>query len=241
MRSWPRHLVKFQNGSIFPQCKTNKYSCLQASIAGLFYAEVLCTKIGSSLGPRPKTNPSADRFQYRARYTASDTHAGWGLGTRPDWLLKWQDGCVILEYIRHKLPLFESCKGFLLVYQNTLQICLSSLIKFITHAFVLCFCSVGLVLSTTVILPTSRAITFTWAHPSISNLPDWNCAHMSSRHFSLFQSIAWLLVPISVSNLIILVCFKLTLLSYFAMSLYHHKTLAVVHNPILLPQLLPVN
>ena len=32
--------------------------------------------------PRPKTHPSADRFQYHARYTASNTRAGWGLGTR---------------------------------------------------------------------------------------------------------------------------------------------------------------
>ena len=30
-----------------------------------------------SLGPRPKTNPSADRF-----YTGSDIRAGWGLGMR---------------------------------------------------------------------------------------------------------------------------------------------------------------
>ena len=36
--------------------------------------------IHASLGPRPKTNPSADRFQYRACYTGSDIHAGevWG-------------------------------------------------------------------------------------------------------------------------------------------------------------------
>ena len=34
-----------------------------------------------SLSPRPKTNPSADRFQYRV-YTGSDIRAGWGLGTR---------------------------------------------------------------------------------------------------------------------------------------------------------------
>ena len=31
---------------------------------------------GTSLGPRPKTNPSTDRFQYRARYTGSDIHDG---------------------------------------------------------------------------------------------------------------------------------------------------------------------
>ena len=36
--------------------------------------------IYTSLGPRPKTNPSADCFQYR--YTGSNIHAGWGLGTR---------------------------------------------------------------------------------------------------------------------------------------------------------------
>ena len=34
-----------------------------------------------SLSPRPQTNPSADHFQYPARYTGSDIHAGWGLGT----------------------------------------------------------------------------------------------------------------------------------------------------------------
>ena len=39
-------------------------------------------EVEPSLGPRPKTNPSADRFQYRARYTGSDIRAGWGLGTR---------------------------------------------------------------------------------------------------------------------------------------------------------------
>ena len=44
---------------------------------------------GYSLSPRPKTNPSVDRFQYRAwgrkfpaHYTGSDICAGWGLGTR---------------------------------------------------------------------------------------------------------------------------------------------------------------
>ena len=35
-----------------------------------------------SLGPRPKTNPSADCFQYCVHYTGSDIRAGWGLGTR---------------------------------------------------------------------------------------------------------------------------------------------------------------
>ena len=29
-----------------------------------------------SLSPRPKTNPSTDRFQYPARYTGSDIRAG---------------------------------------------------------------------------------------------------------------------------------------------------------------------
>ena len=33
-----------------------------------------------SLGPRPKTNPSADHFP--ARYIGSNIHAEWGLGTR---------------------------------------------------------------------------------------------------------------------------------------------------------------
>ena len=36
----------------------------------------------SSLGLRPKTNPSTDHFQSRTRYTGSDKHTGWGLGTR---------------------------------------------------------------------------------------------------------------------------------------------------------------
>ena len=35
-----------------------------------------------SLGPRPKTNPSADCFQYHACYTGIDVCAKWGLGTR---------------------------------------------------------------------------------------------------------------------------------------------------------------
>ena len=47
--------------------------------------EFTCCKQYHSLGPRPKTNPSTDRFQYArfpACYTASDTRARWGLGTR---------------------------------------------------------------------------------------------------------------------------------------------------------------
>ena len=36
----------------------------------------------ASLGPRPKTNPSTDRFQYCMRYTGSDIRTGWGLGMR---------------------------------------------------------------------------------------------------------------------------------------------------------------
>ena len=39
-------------------------------------------RVGTSLSPRPKTNPSADHFQYHVRYTGSDIRAGWGLGTR---------------------------------------------------------------------------------------------------------------------------------------------------------------
>ena len=43
-------------------------------------------QILSHSSPRPKTNPSADRFQYRVRfsahYTASDTRGRWGLGMR---------------------------------------------------------------------------------------------------------------------------------------------------------------
>ena len=35
-------------------------------------------RVNFSLGPRPKTNPSADCFQY----CACVIHAGWGLGTR---------------------------------------------------------------------------------------------------------------------------------------------------------------
>lgn len=38
-----------------------------------------------SLGPRSKTNPSADRFQYRLRYTGSGIRARWGLVTRLWW------------------------------------------------------------------------------------------------------------------------------------------------------------
>ena len=41
-----------------------------------------------SLGPRPKTDPSADHFQYPARYTGSDIRTGWGLGTRLYEVLK---------------------------------------------------------------------------------------------------------------------------------------------------------
>ena len=37
--------------------------------------------VRGSLSPRPQTNPSADCFQYPARYTGSDIRAGWGLGT----------------------------------------------------------------------------------------------------------------------------------------------------------------
>ena len=36
-----------------------------------------------SLGPRPKTNPSVDRFQYIC--------AGWGLGTRLGWCVQWRN------------------------------------------------------------------------------------------------------------------------------------------------------
>ena len=43
----------------------------------------------NSLGPRPKTNPSADCFQYPTLYTGSDIHAGWGLGTRLGRQLSW--------------------------------------------------------------------------------------------------------------------------------------------------------
>ena len=39
-------------------------------------------RVGTSLGPRPQTNPSADHFQYRTRYTGSDVRTGWGLETR---------------------------------------------------------------------------------------------------------------------------------------------------------------
>ena len=33
-------------------------------------------KIVASCSPRPKTNSSVDRFQYRAHYTGTDIHAG---------------------------------------------------------------------------------------------------------------------------------------------------------------------
>ena len=38
--------------------------------------------VSLSLSPRPQTNPSADRFQYRMRGTGSDIRTGWGLGER---------------------------------------------------------------------------------------------------------------------------------------------------------------
>ena len=41
-----------------------------------FHVDHLCLDAKYSLGPRPKTNPSADRFQYRAGYTGSDIRAG---------------------------------------------------------------------------------------------------------------------------------------------------------------------
>ena len=37
--------------------------------------------LDDSLGPRPKTNRSADRLHFPVRYTGSDIHTGWGLGT----------------------------------------------------------------------------------------------------------------------------------------------------------------
>ena len=47
---------------------------------------IQCTTQRTSLGPRPKTNPSTDHFQYcawaRVIYTGSDICARWGLGMR---------------------------------------------------------------------------------------------------------------------------------------------------------------
>ena len=63
-----------------------------------------------SLGPRPKTNPSADRFQFPARYTGSDMHTGWGLGTRLGSTLKdliqqlWDECWERLGVCWHKVP-----------------------------------------------------------------------------------------------------------------------------------------
>ena len=45
---------------------------------GISFPKYSLGVVKGSLGPRPKTNPSVDHFQY----TVSDTRAGWGLGTR---------------------------------------------------------------------------------------------------------------------------------------------------------------
>ena len=62
--------------------QTNRWKCSTWSRLIIRFL-VLSPDPACSLGPmQTQTNPSADRFQYRARHTGSDKRAGWGLGTR---------------------------------------------------------------------------------------------------------------------------------------------------------------
>ena len=56
------------------------FSVARASLIPILPEHWVGTREWASLGPRPKTNPSADHFQYR--YSGRDKHAGWCLGTR---------------------------------------------------------------------------------------------------------------------------------------------------------------
>ena len=69
----------------------------------------------ASLGPRPKTNPSTDHFQYCTCYTGSDICTGWGLKRRLIHRIFWSH-CHIWSII-----LLLSGKGHT-HYMNTLDI-----------------------------------------------------------------------------------------------------------------------
>ena len=84
-----------------------------------------CLVLGS-LGPRPKTNPSADRFQYRTLYWKR-----YGLGTRLDWV-------PILNYIQFSprtkdtlltrtmilVPRMSILEGYVPMYTQPFTMCL---------------------------------------------------------------------------------------------------------------------
>ena len=69
---------------------------------------ITSNKYKCSLGSRPKTNPSADRFQYRARYTGSDICAGWGLGTRLVQMILWKSEPLVILGIIKSLTAFNT-------------------------------------------------------------------------------------------------------------------------------------
>ena len=85
------------------------WSKLSPTLPVIFLGTIIGFMCVCSLGPRPKTNPSTDHFQYPVRFTESDIHAGWGLGTRLVRLLPSEHNGHILPVATY-LRLYVSCR-----------------------------------------------------------------------------------------------------------------------------------